>query len=82
MSTSGENHFGINVGRFKSADSAERILLKMQLVESATLAGSLRKVSEKGGGYDANFLGLSQEAAELACRRFAARSIPCLTLAP
>jgi D-alanyl-D-alanine carboxypeptidase len=57
-------------------------LLKMQLVESATLAGSLRKVSEKGGGYDANFLGLSQEAAELACRRFAARSIPCLTLAP
>lgn len=82
LSTSGENHFGINVGRFKSADSAERILLKMQLVESATLAGSLRKVSEKGGGYDANFLGLSQEAAELACRRFAARSIPCLTLAP
>lgn len=82
MSTSGENHFGINVGRFKSADSAERILLKMQLVESATLAGSLRKVSEKGGGFDANFLGLSQEAAELACRRLAARSIPCLTLAP
>lgn len=82
MSTSGENHFGINVGRFKSADSAERILLKMQLVESATLSGSLRKVSEKGGGYDANFLGLSQEAAELACRRLTARSIPCLTLAP
>ena len=82
LSTSGENHFGINVGRFKSADSAERILLKMQLVESATLAGSLRKVSEKGGGYDANFLGLSQEAAELACRRLTARSIPCLTLAP
>lgn len=82
MSTSGDNHFGINVGRFKSADSAERILLKMQLVESATLAGSVRKVSEKGGGFDANFLGLSQEAAELACRRLTARSIPCLTLAP
>ncbi len=82
MSTSGENHFGINVGRFKSADSAERILLKTQLVESATLAGSLRKVTEKGGGYDANFLGLSQEAAELACRRLTARSIPCLTLVP
>ncbi len=82
ISTSGENLFGINVGRFGSADSAERILLKTQLVESATLAGSLRKVSQKGGGYDANFLGLSQEAAELACRRLAARSIPCLTLAP
>jgi D-alanyl-D-alanine carboxypeptidase len=82
LSTSGANHFGINVGRYRSADSAERILLKTQLVESATLSGSLRKVTQKGGGYDANFLGLSQEAAELACRRLTARSITCITLGP
>ena len=82
LSTSGANHFGINVGRYRSADSAERILLKTQLVESATLSGSLRKVTQKGGGYDANFLGLSQESAELACRRLMARSITCITLGP
>ena len=82
VSTSGENHYGINVGRFKTEDSAVRILLKMQLVESATLAGSQRSVTQKGGGYDANFLGLTQEAAELACRRLSARAIPCLTLGP
>jgi D-alanyl-D-alanine carboxypeptidase len=82
ISTSGANHYGINVGRYRSADSAERILLKTQLVESATLAGSLRKVTQKGGGYDANFLGLSQESAELACRRLMARSITCITLGP
>lgn len=82
VSTLGESHFGINVGRFETQDSAERILLKMQLVESATLAGSQRSVTQKGGGFDANFLGLTQEAAELACRRLTARSIQCLTLGP
>ncbi len=82
VSTSGGKHWGINVGRYKSSDSAERILLKMQLVESATLGVSLRKVTQKGGGYDANFLGLSKEAADLACRRLVARSLSCITLGP
>jgi D-alanyl-D-alanine carboxypeptidase len=82
LSTSGGKHWGVNVGRFKSSDAAERVLVKTQLVEGAVLGASLRKVTEKGGGFDANFLGLSQEAAELACRRLIARSIPCLTLGP
>ncbi len=82
LSTSGGKHWGVNVGRFKSSDAAERILLKMQLVESATLGQSLRKVTQKGGGFDANFLGLSEEAAALACRRLTARAIPCITLGP
>jgi D-alanyl-D-alanine carboxypeptidase len=82
LSTSGEKHWGINVGRFETSDAAERILVKMQLVESATLGQSLRKVTQKGGGYDANFLGLTQEAAALACRRLDARAIPCIQLGP
>jgi D-alanyl-D-alanine carboxypeptidase len=82
LSTSGGKHWGVNVGRFKSSDAAERVLVKTQLVEGAVLGASLRKVTEKGGGFDANFLGLSQEAAELACRRLIARSISCVTLGP
>jgi D-alanyl-D-alanine carboxypeptidase len=82
LSTSGGAHWGVNIGRFSSSDSAERILLKTQLVESATLGLSLRKVTEKGGGFDANFLGLTEEAAALACRRLTARAIPCITLGP
>ncbi|MFM2390150.1 MAG: hypothetical protein RLZZ437_1705 [Pseudomonadota bacterium] len=80
MSTSGGRHWGVNVGRFNSRAEAERALLRTQLAESATLNDSLRKVSERGGGYDANFMGLSQEQADLACRRLQARAIQCFTI--
>lgn len=82
LSTSGGKHWGVNVGRFANSDAAERILVKMQLIESATLGQSLRKVTQKGGGFDANFLGLTEEAAALACRRLTARAIPCIPLGP
>ena len=82
VSTSGSKHWGINVGRFNSHGEAERVLLKMQLVESATLASSLRKIVQKGGGFDANFLGLGQEEADLACRRLQARGVQCFTMGP
>ncbi|MGL4322201.1 MAG: D-alanyl-D-alanine carboxypeptidase family protein [Paracoccaceae bacterium] len=80
MSTSGGRHWGVNVGRFSSRSEAERALLRTQLAESATLNDSLRKVAERGGGYDANFMGLSQEQADLACRRLQARAIQCFTI--
>ncbi|MCU0800797.1 MAG: D-alanyl-D-alanine carboxypeptidase [Rhodobacteraceae bacterium] len=80
MSTSGGRHWGVNVGRFPSRAEAERALLRTQLAESATLNESLRKVSERGGGYDANFMGLTQDQADLACRRLQARAIQCFTI--
>ena len=82
ISTSGGRHWGINVGRFNTRGSAERALLKTQLAESATLNDSLRKVVQRGGGYDANFMGLSQEQADLACRRLQARAVQCFTIGP
>jgi D-alanyl-D-alanine carboxypeptidase len=54
--------------------------LRTQLAESATLNESLRKVSERSGGYDANFMGLTQDQADLACRRLQARAIQCFTI--
>ena len=80
MSTSGGRHWGVNVGRFTTRSEAERALLRTQLAESATLNDSLRKVAERGGGYDANFMGLSQDQADLACRRLQARAIQCFTI--
>jgi D-alanyl-D-alanine carboxypeptidase len=80
MSTSGGRSWGVNVGRFNTRSEAERALLRTQLAESATLNESLRKVSERGGGYDANFMGLSQDQADLACRRLQARAIQCFTI--
>lgn len=82
VSTSGDRHFGVNLGRYPSSYDAERALLQLQLIESATLGGSLRKVIPSGGGFDAAFVGLTQEQADLACRRFNARAIQCFTMGP
>lgn len=82
ISTSGGRYWGVNVGRFNSSYEAERALLKTQLTESATLNDGLRKVTKKGGAFDANFMGLSQEQADLACRRLQARAVQCFTIGP
>jgi D-alanyl-D-alanine carboxypeptidase len=82
ISTSGDRHWGVNVGRFGSSFDAERALLRTQLAESATLNGSLRKVMPRSGGFDATFVGLTQDQADLACRRLQARAIQCFTMGP
>jgi D-alanyl-D-alanine carboxypeptidase len=82
LSTSNARHWGVHLGKFNSRSEAERLLLKTQLAESATLNDGLRKVVQKGGGYDANFLGLTQEQADLACRRLQARAVQCFTMGP
>jgi len=82
VSTSGDRHWGITVGRFSSSFEAEKALLKTQLTESATLATSLRKVVPMKGGYEATFAGLTQEQADLACRRLTARGVECTAMGP
>lgn len=80
ISTSGGRHWGINVGRYNTRYEAERILLRVALNEMATLDGSLRRVVQKNGAFDANFMGLSQETADLACRRLQARNMTCFMI--
>ncbi|EIE49522.1 serine-type D-Ala-D-Ala carboxypeptidase [Citreicella sp. 357] len=82
LSTSGGHHWGINVGRYPNKFEAEKVLLKTSLMESSTLDGSLRKVVGRGGGYDANFIGLTRETADLACRRLQARQVMCFMMGP
>ncbi len=82
MSTSGGRLWGINVGRYNSRDRAERVLIQVALNEPAALDGALRRVTQRSGGYDANFMGLSNEAADLACRRLQARGSMCFMIGP
>lgn len=82
LSTSGGRHWGINVGRYPSRYKAERVLLKTALNEMSTLDGSLRKVVRRKSGFDANFMGLSRETADLACRRLQARKVTCFMIGP
>src|SRR5690606_7365579 len=68
-STSGGRSYGVAVGAYTSHYEAQRSLLRTGLTESATLDQGLRKVTQKGGKYRASFLGLTEEQADLACRR-------------
>ncbi|GAA6209462.1 D-alanyl-D-alanine carboxypeptidase family protein [Cognatishimia sp. WU-CL00825] len=82
LSTSGGRHWGINVGRYPSRYSAEKMLLKTALAEMTTLDGSLRKVVKSKRGFDANFMGMTRETADLACRRLQSRQVSCFMIGP
>lgn len=82
VSTSGGRHWGINVGRYTSEYQARKVLLTVALNEMSTLDGSLRKVVKRKSGFDANFMGMSQESADLACRRLQAKQVTCFTIGP
>lgn len=82
VSTSGGRHWGVNVGRYPSRYAAEKVLLKTALTEMSTLDGTLRKVVRRPQGFDANFLGMTRETADMACRRLAARNVSCFMIGP
>ena len=80
VSTSGGRLWGVNIGRYNSRYEAERVLLKVALNEMSTLDGSTRNVVARSSGFDANFMGLSRETADMACRRLQARDTPCFMI--
>lgn len=82
VSTSGGHEWGINVGRYPSEYKARKILLKTALSEMNTLDGSLRKIVNRGNGFDANFMGLTRKTADRACRRLQSRNITCFMIEP
>ena len=82
MSTSGGRQWAINVGRFTTRHEAEKMLLQTALVELGTLDEALRKVVRSQRGFDANFVGLSAQTAELACRRLLAQNVNCHPMGP
>jgi D-alanyl-D-alanine carboxypeptidase len=82
LSTTGGLNWGVNVGRYPSRYKAEKVLLTTALTEMSTLEGTQRKVVRGPRGFDANFLGMTKEAADLACRRLAARNIRCQMVGP
>ncbi len=82
ISTSGGQHWGINVGRYPSQYKARKVLLTVALNEMSTLDGSLRKVVRRSNGFDANFMGMTRDTADLACRRLQAKQVTCFMIGP
>ncbi|RSK33040.1 D-alanyl-D-alanine carboxypeptidase [Rhodovulum iodosum] len=82
LSSSGGRHWGINVGRYGSRYQAERVLLKTALRELGTLDDALRKVVQNSRGFEANFVGMTEDQAALACRRLKSRGAECQLFGP
>ncbi|WP_420811074.1 D-alanyl-D-alanine carboxypeptidase family protein [Donghicola mangrovi] len=74
--------WGINVGRYGNRHLAERALVTTALKEIETLQGADRMVVVRSTGYDANFMGLTRDTADLACRRLQARNMNCFMVGP
>jgi D-alanyl-D-alanine carboxypeptidase len=85
-SSTGGNAWGVQLGSFRTKGDAERHLLTMALRDLPELNGGLRRIEAgKLQGvtfYRAQFVGLSQAAAERACASLAREQAGCQTLAP
>jgi D-alanyl-D-alanine carboxypeptidase len=82
VSTSGGRGWGINVGNYSSRYKAEHQLLRTALVEMGTLGEAQSAVSQSKGAFNANFVGMTEDAANMACRRLTARGTECAVLSP
>ncbi|MGX0878161.1 D-alanyl-D-alanine carboxypeptidase [Roseovarius sp. MBR-154] len=82
VSTSDGRHWGVNVGRYPNEYKARQVLLQTALSEMTTLDGSLRKVVRRPTGFDANFMGMTRDSADLACRRLQAKQMTCFMIGP
>jgi D-alanyl-D-alanine carboxypeptidase len=82
LTTSGGGHWGVNVGRYTTRHEAEKVLLQTALVELSSLDDALRKVVRSPQGWEANFVGMSREEADLACRRLQAQNVRCRPVGP
>lgn len=81
-SSSGGRGHGVSLGYYNSKFAAERALLTIALMETDTLGEALRKVASRPKGFEANFVGMSRDMAELACARLTARAQKCSVIGP
>ncbi len=81
-SSTGTRLYGVSLGRHPSRNAAERLLLQTALTELSTFGEALRNVVNRPGGFEAQFAGMSEEAAERACARLMSRNVTCTTYGP
>ncbi|MFD2441683.1 serine hydrolase [Paracoccus kondratievae] len=74
--------WGISLGLFRSQGEAEQTLLRTALQENSSLGSALSRVASTKRGFEANFVGMTKDTAELACGRLAARQQDCRIIGP
>ncbi len=76
-SASGGRNFSISVGRYTTRTAAEKALIATALSDMSSVGGAARRIVQRNGAFEANFTGMSEAEAMLACRRIAARGEEC-----
>lgn len=79
--SSGERLFAISLGRYPTQNTAERLLLQTALSETL-LQQALRHVTQRQGGFEAQFAGMTEDEANRACARLIARDMACMVVGP
>ena len=79
---SGGRNWRVSLGLFRSQNEAEQLLLRTALQENASLGSALSRVANTRRGFEANFVGMSKDTAELACNRLVARQQACTVVGP
>ncbi|MTH77407.1 D-alanyl-D-alanine carboxypeptidase [Paracoccus aestuariivivens] len=74
--------YGVSLGLYRSQREAEQLLLRTALQENSSLGNAASRVETNSRGYEAIFVGISKEMAELACGRLAARQQNCTVTGP
>ena len=79
--STGERLYAISLGRYPTQNTAERLLLQTALSESS-LQQALRHATQRQGGFEAQFAGMTEEEATRACARLVARDTACMVVGP
>lgn len=74
--------WSVRVGAFNTQREAEHRLLQVAIREMSMLSAAERKIDLRSGQFEAEFSGLSEQRAELTCRRLRAQSIDCDPVSP
>jgi D-alanyl-D-alanine carboxypeptidase len=78
----GGNGWAVSLGLYRSRNEAEQLLLKTALRENASLGSAVSRVTDTKRGFEANFVDMTKETAELACNRIIAGHQDCKVISP
>ncbi|MEM8553425.1 MAG: D-alanyl-D-alanine carboxypeptidase family protein [Pseudomonadota bacterium] len=69
--------WGVRVGKFPTRWHAERVMLQTALKETDLLQSTEQRVVQQSQGFEVQFVGLSEQAAQLTCRRLGTSDHGC-----
>ncbi|WP_246026664.1 D-alanyl-D-alanine carboxypeptidase family protein [Paracoccus luteus] len=81
-STKGSRSYGVSLGVYASKHEAEQLLLRTALQETSVLDDARRHVDNTRRGWEAQFTGMTRNAANLICGKIGSKAQNCTVTGP